>query len=75
MRPYRLGWARVMAEEGPDLIAWLGRTNVLRDRITFHARVVSKLLLAKINTDFAARKFWHGVPRVPQHFVPITSQI
>ena len=72
MRPYRLGWARMMAEEGPDFIAWLGKTNVLRDRITFHARVISQLLLAEINTDFATRNFWHGVPRALSHQCPET---
>ena len=72
MKPYKLGWAKVMAEEGSDFIAWLGKANVLRDRITIHARVITQLLLAEINTEVAAREFWHGVPRALSHQCPET---
>ena len=57
----------MMAEEGPDFIAWLGENSVLRGKITILARAISQLLLAEIDTDVAARKFWHGVPRALSH--------
>ena len=62
----------VMAEEGPDFIAWLGENSVLRGNITIHARVISQLLHAEIDTEIAARKFWHGVPRALSHKSPDT---
>ena len=74
MIPSRRGWAKVMAKEGPDFIVWLGENRVLRGKITIPARVISQLLLAEIDTEFAARKFWHGVPRALSHECPETMQ-
>ena len=70
MSPPRRGWAKVMIEEGPDFIAWLGENSVLRRKITIHAGVISQLLLADIDTEIAARKFWQGVPRALSHESP-----
>ena len=72
MSSSRWGWAKVMAEEGPDFIAWLGGDSVLRGKITITARAISQLLLAEIDTEIAARKFWHGVPRALSHESPET---
>ena len=72
MSTAKRGWAKVMAEEGQDFIAWIGEKNVLRDKITFQAKVISQLLLAEIDTEFAASKFWHGVPRALSHECPDT---
>ena len=70
--PYRRGWAKLMAEEGPDFIAWLSKNCVLRGKITIAARVISQLLVAEIDTEIAAREFWHGVPRALSHKCPET---
>ena len=72
MTTAKRGWAKVMAEEGPDFIAWIGENDVLREKITLQARVISQLLLAEINTEIAARKFWKGVPRALNHKCPDT---
>ena len=72
MSASKQGWAKVMAEEGPDFIAWLGENSVLRDKITIPARAISQLILAEIDTEIAARKFWHGVPRALSHECPET---
>ena len=62
----------MMAEEGTDFIAWLGGNSVLRHSISIPASVISQLLLAEIDTEIAARKFWHGVPRALSHESPET---
>ncbi|MYF78929.1 MAG: hypothetical protein F4180_03300, partial [Chloroflexi bacterium] len=72
MNQFRRGWAKLMSVEGPDFIAWLRRKEVLRDRITVQARVVSRLLIDEIDTEAAAIKFWDGVPRALNHRCPET---
>ena len=72
MSSYSLGWAKVMAEGGPDFIAWLKENKVLRDKITIHAKAVTQLLLGEVDTEIAARKFWCGVPRALNHECPDT---
>ena len=66
------GWTKALAEEGPSFIAWICENDVLRNKITLQARVISQLLLAGIDTEIAARKFWHGVPRALTHECPDT---
>ena len=72
MTTAKRGWTKVMAEEGPDFIAWIGENDVLREKITLQARVISQLLLAEIDTEIEARKFWKGVPRALNHKCPDT---
>ena len=62
----------MMAEEGPDFVAWLAENSVLRDNTTIQARVISKLLLAEIDTEFAACEFWKSVPGALSHECPDT---
>lgn len=66
------GWAKMMAQEGPEFITWLGRHSVLRNRISITANAISQLLFAEIDTEIAARKFWQGVPRALSHESPET---
>ena len=72
MMRFRRGWAKVMAEEGPDFIAWLRDNSVLRSKVAIPAKAVSRLLLTEIDTEAAAREFWEGVPRALSHKCPET---
>ena len=72
MSTSKRGWSKLMADEGPDFIAWLADNSVLRNKITIHAKAISQLISAEIDTEIAGREFWHGVPRALSHECPDT---